>query len=26
MGDEKVVAREKESFLKFFQGVRYPNG
>ena len=26
MGDEKIVAREKESFLKFFQAVRYPNG
>ena len=26
MGDEQVVAREKETFIKFVQTVRYPNG
>jgi hypothetical protein len=26
MGDEPVVAREKETFIKFVQTVRYPNG
>jgi len=26
MGDEPVVAREKEAFIKFVQTVRYPNG
>jgi len=26
MGDEQVVAREKEAFIKFVQTVRYPNG
>ncbi|MEO8428051.1 MAG: hypothetical protein ABI651_13150 [Verrucomicrobiota bacterium] len=26
MGDEQVVAREKEAFIKFVQSIRYPNG
>jgi hypothetical protein len=26
MGDEQVVAREKEAFIKFVQTIRYPNG